>query len=198
MMPLGLMREERKFMQKFALVLMVGLLALAACQVVPTTGDKSTDAAAAQNYLPNLAGYMTTETNSVTDALTKVGVGGATITGNLPLAGMIAKLDDTLRCYQEVGAVAARVYTEQNVVGAVASGAMPKVGVVAVINTTRIQRNLFSCVMNTGIGAQAQAATVEPCGGSGSFTVNNESLQYVYAATSPDVCSALQASFPKQ
>lgn len=184
-------------MRKIALLLFVALLA-AACQVVPTTGDTASDAAAAQNYLPNLAGFTATEASSISEALTKVGAGASALTGNLPMAGLIAKLDDTLRCYQQVGAVAARVYTEQNVVGAVAEGTIPRIGVVAVVNTTRVQRNLFSCVLNTGIGAQAQAVTVQPCGGSGSFTVNNETLQYVYAATAPEVCAAFQSAFPRQ
>lgn len=184
-------------MRKIALFLIVALL-VAACQVVPTTGDTASDAAAAQNYLPNLAGFTATEANSITDALTKVGAGASAITGNLPMAGMIAKLDDTLRCYQQVGAVAARVYTEQNVAGALTQGTMPRIGVVAVVNTTRIQRNLFSCVLNTGIGAQSAQAAIQPCGGSGSFTVNNETLQYVYAASAPEVCAAFQSGFPAQ
>lgn len=186
-------------MRKIAFFVIIGLL-LAACQVVPSTGDSANDAAAAQSYLPNLPGYTATEASSITDALTKVGAGASVLTGNLPMAGLIAKLDDTLRCYQQVGAVAARVYTERNVAETVAGGAVPKLGVLAVVNTTRVQRNLFSCVLNTGAGAQAQAQaeTIQPCGGSGSFTVNNENLQYVYAATSPDLCSTFQAAFPRQ
>lgn len=186
-------------MRRIAFFVIVALLA-AACQVVPATGDQASDAAAAQNYLPNLAGYTATEAQSISDALTKVGAGASFLSGNLPMAALFAKLDDTLRCYQGVGAVSARVYTESDVVGAATSGNIPKIGVVAVINTTRVQRNLFNCVLNTGAGAQAQSAqaVIEPCGGSGSFTVNNESLQYVYAATAPDVCKAFQASFPAQ
>ncbi len=184
-------------MRKIAFLVLVALLA-AACQVVPTTGDRVSDTASAQNYLPNLAGYSATEATNISEALTKVGAGASFLTGNLPLAGMITKLDDTLRCYQQVGAVSARVYTEQDIVGAATSGSIPKIGVVAVINTTRVQRNLFSCVLNTGIGAQSAQAVIEPCGGSGSFTVNNENLAYVYAASAPELCRAFQTSFPQQ
>jgi hypothetical protein len=184
-------------MRKIVFFVFVGLL-LAACQVVPGTGDKASDTAAAQNYLPNLPGYMATEATSITDALTKVGAGASVITGNLPMAALIAKLDDVMRCYQGVGADAARVYTEQDVAGAAARGSVPRLGVLAIVNTTRVQRNLFNCVLNTGAGAQAQAATIQPCGGSGSFTVNNENLQYVYAATAPELCSTFQAALPRQ
>lgn len=176
------------------------LMSLAACQVVPGTGDTASDAAAAQKFLPNLSGYAATEASNIQDALTKVGAGASVLSGNLAMAAAIAKLDDALRCYQNVGAVAIRVYTEQDIARAVTSSSVPKIGVVGVINTTRLQRNLFSCVLNTGggAGAQAQGAAIEPCGGSGSFTASGENLQYVYAATAPDLCSAIQGSFPRQ
>ncbi len=168
-------------------------LLLTACQIVPGTGDTAKDPAAAQQFLPNIAGYVATEANSITDALGKAGVSASMITGNVALAGVIAKLDDMMRCYQGVGAIAARVYLEPNI----NLNSVPKVGAVAVINTTRVQRNLLNCVLNTGASAQS-LGQIEPCGGSGSFTVNGENLQYLYGATDPALCSAIQASFPRQ
>jgi hypothetical protein len=170
------------------------LLVAAGCRLVPGTGDTSTDAASASNFVPtNVAGYNVTEASSITDALTKVGVAGSVVTGNLPLAGAVAKLDDLIRCYQNVGAVAARVYTEQNM----PTVGIPKIGALAVINTTRLQRNFLSCAANIGGGASAQGASeeIQPCGGSGSFVVNNENLEYVFAATSPELCSFFQSQF---
>lgn len=108
------------------------------------------------------------------------------------MAGAIAKLDGMISCYRSVGAVAARIYTEQNI--ATTSG-IPKLGVLAVINTTRIQRNLLQCVLNTGPSAQADE--IQPCGGSGSTVVNNETLEYVFAATTPELCQVFQAQFNK-
>jgi hypothetical protein len=177
---------------KLGLILIL-LLVAAGCRLVPGTGDTATDAASAQNFVPtNVAGYNVTEATSVTDALTKVGVAGSVVTGNLPLAGAIAKLDDLIRCYQGVGAVAARIYTEQ----IMPTIGIPKIGVLAVINTTRLQRNFLSCAANIG-GASAQGASddIQPCGGSGSFVVNNENLEYVFAATSPELCSFFQSQF---
>jgi hypothetical protein len=177
---------------RFGLILVLALVA-AGCRLVPGTGDTSTDAAAAQNFVPaSIAGYNVTEANSVTDALTKVGVAGSVVTGNLPMAGAIAKLDDLIRCYQGVGAVAARVYTEQTM----PTAGIPKIGVLAVINTTRLQRNFLQCAANIG-GASAQGATdqIQPCGGSGGFTVNSERLEYLFAATSPELCTTFQSQF---
>lgn len=179
---------KRLFLVAAAIVSLVG------CSIVPGTGDKNTDAAAAQSFVPpTIPGYDATDAGNVTDALTKVGAAGSLLTGNLVSAGAIAKLNNMIACYQSVGAVAARVYVDKNIA---ANPNAPKVGVLAVINTTRIQRNLMSCVLNTG-GASAQAATneIQPCGGSGDKIVNNETLNYVYAATTPELCQIFQAQF---
>lgn len=176
----------------FGLLSALLLVLVAACQVVPSTGDTASDAAAAQNFLPTVSGYNMVEANSISDALTKVGAGASVLTGNLPLAGAIAKLDDMIRCYQGVGAVAARIYTEPNI----NPTTIPRIGAVAIINTTRIQRNLLACVLNTGAQAQ-RADEIQPCGGSGSFTVNNETLEYVFAATTPELCQAFQSQLKR-
>ena len=179
---------KRLFLVAAALVLLVG------CQVVPGTGDKNTDAAAAQSFVPpSIPGYDATDAASITDALTKVGAAGSLLTGNIVSAGAIAKLDNMIACYQSVGAVAARVYVDKNIA---LNPNAPKVGVLAVINTTRIQRNFLNCVLNTG-GASAQAAAneLQPCGGSGEKVVNGETLNYVYAATTPELCATFQAQF---
>jgi len=97
-----------------------------------------------------------------------------------------------IACYQSVGAVAARVYIDKNIA---VNPSAPKVGALAVVNTTRIQRNFLSCVVNTG-GASAQAVNeIQPCGGSGDKVVNGETLSYVYAATTPELCATFQAQF---
>jgi hypothetical protein len=175
----------------FVIILLLALTA--GCRLVPGTGDSSTDAASASNFVPaSIPGYNVTEASSITDALTKTGVGASVLTGNLALAGTIAKLDGMIQCYQSVGAVAAKVYTEQTL--SPTQTTIPKIGAIAVVNTTRLGRNLLQCVLNTGVSAQA-ANEIQPCGGSGSFTVNNENLEYVFAATTPELCSTFQAQF---
>jgi len=177
------------------LLLVIAVLAvLGACSVVPGTGDKNTDAAAAQSFVPpNIPGYDATDAASVTDALAKVGAGGSLLTGNLVSAGAIVKLDSMIACYQSVGAVAAKVYVDKNIAS---NPNAPKVGVLAVINTTRIQRNLLNCVLNTGPSAQAANPNeIQPCGGNGEKVVNGETLDYVYAATTRELCATFQAQF---
>lgn len=177
--------------KRFLAFLLVLLIA-AACQLVPGTGDKSTDSAAAQNFVPaSIAGYNVTEASSITDALSKTGIGASVLTGNLALAGAIAKLDGLIQCYQSVGAVAAKVYTEQNISGT----GIPKIGALAVANTTRLGRNFLQCASSFGVASAQAVGEVQPCAGSGSFKVNNEDLEYVYAATTPELCTTFQNQF---
>jgi len=179
-------------LQERLVMTFVLLLIAAGCRIVPGTGDSSTDAASASNFVPtSIPGYNATDASNVADALTKAGVPVSVVTGNLPLAGAIAKLDGMIQCYQSVGAVAAKVFTEQNV----ATSPIPKIGVIAVINTTRLGRNFLQCAINIGGASIQNANEIQPCGSSGSFTVNNENLEYVFAATTPELCTIFQSQF---
>jgi len=181
-----------------AIFTIVLLILLASCSAVTgPTGDTANDPAAAQRFLPtSIPGYTVTEANTITDALTTAGVGGSLLTGNAPLAAMVAKLDDMMRCYQNVGAVAARVYTQVDV-GSLIQGQIPKVGALAVVNQTRLERNFLNCALTVGSGLSAQSANeTQPCGGSGSTTVNGETIIYVFGATTPELCTIFQQQFP--
>jgi hypothetical protein len=181
-------------MGKTGLCLILTIL-LTACSMVASTGDTASDPAAAQQFLPTISGYTMTEADSITDALTAAGVGGSLLTGNAPLAAAVAKIDDMIQCYQNVGAVAARVYTQTDV-GSLIQGQIPKVGAVAVINEARLERNFLNCALSVGSGLSAQADQIQPCGGSGTMVVNNERIDYLFAATTPELCTLFQQSFP--
>ena len=174
-------------------LILAGLLLVAGCQVVPSTGDKSTDPSAAQNFVPAaLPGYTASDATDIADALGKAGTSITVFSGNVAAAALIAKLDNMMQCYKGVGAVAAKVFTESPIP---LTGSIPKIGVLAVINSTRIQSNFLQCAINIVSGPSAQAVGPEPCGSSGEFTVNNEKLDYIYGATSPDLCKLFQQGF---
>ncbi|MBE0689493.1 MAG: hypothetical protein IH587_05155, partial [Anaerolineae bacterium] len=97
-------------------------------------------------------------------------------------------------CYEGVGAVAARIYTESNLSGAL-QGEVPKVGALAIINQDRLVNNFLQCAVAPGF---SQQAALEPCLGSGTFSRDGETLHYVYAATNPDLCSLFVAAMPAQ
>jgi hypothetical protein len=187
-----------------ALLLMAGL---AACNlgetvsnIAPTTGDTSADASAAQQFLPNVPGYNALDADSLVDALALVAGGGSLATGNLAGVGLVTQIDGMIQCYQNVGAAAARIYVPADTVsiaGQVAQGQLPSAGVVAIINQDRLVNNFLSCALGGGAQAfSAQAAEPQPCAASGTFTSNGQTLHYLYAATTPDLCATFDASLP--
>src|SRR5688572_3308380 len=120
-------------------MLALGLsLLLAACT---PTGDTSNDAASAQNLQPNISGYNITNSNSIVDALTTAGAGAALTSGNVPAAAVIARAEAVLQCMQNTGAIDARIYVESS-----PTGVIPESGASVVINSTRVNRNLFACL----------------------------------------------------
>jgi hypothetical protein len=157
------------------------------------TGDKSSDPSAAQQFLPALSGYSRTNAESLTSAVSSISGGAALISGNPLLAALIARIDTMMQCYQNVGAVAASVYTQVDI-GQVLAGQIPRLGAVAVINQDRLSRNFLNCVIGGGV-ASAQSASIEPCGGSGSKVINNETITYIYAGTDPSFCVSVQQYF---
>lgn len=188
-------------MRKFALVSILSLLlVLIGCDsinvnLVPTTGDTALDAAAAQSVMPNLSnyGYTSTDARNITDAIAAVGGSASLFTGNPAAAAAIAKIDDMIGCYQNVGAVSARIYTYTNI-SELLQGQVPKVGALAVVNRDRVARNLAACALNTGSGFSAQATQIEPCAGTGTLTRSGETLDYIYAATDPQLCTLFAAA----
>lgn len=189
--------------RKLALLLILSLV-LAACSaigspgaisnLVPTTGDTASDPSAAQRFLPNIPGYTATDTTSISSAIAAVGGGASLLSGNPATAAMVAQIDGMIQCYQNVGAVAARVYTQTDISGIV-QGQIPNVGALAVINQDRLINNFLACALGSGQRAFS-AQAVEPCGGSGSTVVDGETLHYVYAATTPDLCTIFASQFP--
>jgi hypothetical protein len=184
------------------IMLLALILLLPSCEVagqlagaVPTTGDTSADPSAAQRFLPNLSnyGYSATDATSVSSAIASLGGSASLITGDPVTAALINQIDSMIQCYGRVGAVAARIYTETNI-GSVLQGQVPKLGVLAVINQDRLANNFLQCALRQQ-GLSAQAA-VEPCGGSGSFSRDGETLHYIYAATNPDLCTLFVAAMP--
>ncbi len=181
--------------------------ALAACNlgetvagVAPTTGDTAADASAAQQFLPQVAGYNVIDADSIVDALSTLASGGSLVTGNFPALALVTQIDSMIQCYQSVGAAAARIYVPVNAVdiaGQITQGAIPSMGVVAIINQDRLVNNFLSCALGGGAQAfSAQAAEPQPCAGSGTFTADGQTLHYLYAATTPDLCTAFDASLP--
>lgn len=162
--------------------------------VVPTTGNTSSDPSAAQQFVPELPGYLSTNASNISTAISTITGGASALSGNLVGTALIAQIDGMIACYQNVGAVAAKVYAQADI-ATIAQGQVPTVGALAVVNQDRLVNNFLPCALGSGpntLGAQA----AQPCSGSGSFVVNNETLWYLYAATDQALCTAIVQHLP--
>jgi len=140
----------------------------------------------AAELLPNLSGYDTIEGESFTDALTTLGV-MATLAGQPELGAPIAAVSGVVDCYQEAGAVSARIYSDQT--------EPLNSGVVAVGDRNALLNPLtfLQCVSGTG-GRSIQSVTIEPCMHSYTLTRNDNEFYILYAGLTPDVCQAFCAN----
>ncbi len=186
------------------MMLLIAVLVAAGCSqigvpgvAVPTTGDTASDASAAQQFVTDLPGYVSINANNITDALSTISGGASILTGNPVAAAMIAQIDGMIACYQDVGAVAAKIYAQPDLTK-VAAGQVPTVGALAVINQNRLVNNFLPCALGSPRGLSAQAASAaQPCGSSGTFSANGETLWYVYAATQQELCTAIAQHLPQ-
>ena len=184
-------------------LLILAVILIAACSrlgvpggaVVPTTGNTSSDPAAAQQYVPDLPGYISTNASSITSAVSTISGGASILSGNPIGAALIAQIDGMISCYQQVGAVAAKVYAQVDI-ASVASGQIPSVGALAVVNQDRLAGNFLPCALGSGKGFSAQSAVPQPCANSGTFSANGNTYLYIYAASNQDLCSLIAQRMP--
>lgn len=157
----------------FVAVIMLLMVAVA-CDVL----NRSTGEAA--SLLPVLPGYHTVEGESFTDALTTIGV-MATLAGQPELGAPIATVSGVVSCYQEAGAVNARVYSDEN---------EPRnSGVVAVGDRNALLNPLTFLQCVPGSSSRAlESATIEPCSHSYTLIRDGNEFYIIYAGLTPDVC----------
>lgn len=175
-------------MNKTILSVVLALIALFAVACEPTN-DTAQDAESAQSLMPSIAGYTSQSADNVQEAIATALGAGSVASGNLPAAALIERVDSMIDCYQNVGAVDARIFFQQE------GSLIPHVGAVAVVNETRLIDNFLNCMTSTrGLSAQT-ADAFEVCNGSGRITVAGDSIAYLYVATSPNFCSTVQNYF---
>ena len=145
----------------------------------------------AADLLPDLPGYNTVEGERLTDYVSKLSGGAALLAGQPELALAIAAVDQVIGCYQEVGAVAARVYSlEEDPLSA---------GVVAVGDRNKLldPENLFQCVvpaLPSEGDEPIDRATIRPCTANYALELEDNELYVIYAATTQEVCQSFCAA----
>ncbi len=170
---------SKKFVGFCIMVLL--LLALVSCDLLPGGGGGS-----AAELLPELDGYTTIEGQSFTDALTTLGV-MTTLAGQPQFGGPIAGVSAIVGCYQEAGAVSARVYSDPNI--------PQNSGIVAVGDRQALLNpvTFLQCVPgNRGPGIQS--TTIEPCSHSYTLARDDNEFYIIYAGLTPEMCQTFCAN----
>lgn len=170
----------KKYLNLFALIIFVGL---GACNLLVHRDDTPPpENPPAAQMLPDLPGYDTVEGETLTAYIGKSA--GSDFFDNKPdLKAMVTKADAVIACYQQVGAVRARLYSnhaEPWSAGAVAIGDKS-----AMLSPT----NLFNCL---GGGAkpkfQTQGVKIEPCSAHYTLTKDDNEFYILYVGTTTDIC----------
>jgi hypothetical protein len=165
------------------LFLAIAILALfGGCNQPPAPSTPTTEPPAAA-LLPTLSGYTEVEGQTLTSFIGKLSEGAALLAGNPELAATIAAVDGITGCYQQIGAVRARVYSNQ---------ASPlSAGTVAIGDRNALldPANLFRCVA-PNIGYRAESLTIKPCTASYTLSRGGNDFYILYAGTTPQVCQA--------
>lgn len=164
-------------------LIMILAMVLVACE----TNDDAGDTLSAQNQQPALVGYQTTDLDIASDALLAAAGGTAVTSGNVPLALAIQRADALLQCLQDTGAVSGLMYVEEN------PSIIPEVGASLLVNKTRVERNLFACVTDTGFSAQA--LDIEPCVAYGEFTLEGEEFWFAYVGAGSGICTGFSTHY---
>lgn len=156
-------------------MIILALLVLVGC------GLQNEPAASAPALLPELGGYHTIEGQSFTDALTTLGV-MATLAGQPELGAPIATVSSVVGCYQDAGAVSARVYSKQE--DPVHSGVVAVGDRDALLNPI----TFLQCIPGRGNGRAPESAGIEPCSHSYTLAKDGNEFYILYAGLTPEIC----------
>jgi hypothetical protein len=155
---------------------------LSGCDLLPGAGGPTAQPPSV-TMLPNLPGYTVVEGQTLTGYLGKLSGGAALLTGNPELAATLTAVDAIIGCYQQVGAVRARLYSNQ---------ALPlSAGAVAIADKKALldPANLYKCVA-PNVGPRAQTVKIEPCQANYTLTRDGNEFYILYAGTTQEICQA--------
>ncbi len=171
----------------WCVLLGVWVLALPACDVI---NPEVTGTPKVTQMMPDLPGYKIIESQSIQDYIMTLSEGGALLSGHPELAALLVKLDGVIECYREVGAVDARIYSDQSF--QLSSGA------VAIADRDRLTdpRTLFRCVGGEGVLPFSAQPSVDPCYHSYTLTQDGNEFYIVYMGTTSEICHACCTTLP--
>ena len=170
-----------------SLALLVVLLS--GCEFISGLLEPAPEVPPAVEMLPDLPDYTVVEGETLTDYLGTLTEGAALLTGHPELAALALGVDKIIGCYQDVGAVQARVYSNKEY--PVSAGAVA----IADRNALLDPKNLFACVKPavTGDEAGIQNVAIEPCSASYTLEKDDNEFYILYVGTTPNICETFCA-----
>jgi predicted small secreted protein len=162
--------------KRILLLSWIVVITLAACQT--TQGS-------AKDMLPTVPNTSVVEGQTITQFLAKVADGAALAAANPELIPLIQRVEASLTCYQNLGAVALRTYTDKT---------FPlSAGIVAIIDRKALTDpvNFANCVLGSAQGMDASVApAIKPCSKSYTLKKDDNEFYIAYIATTQEMCSA--------
>lgn len=177
--------------------LLIVSFVLAACGAGSGIGDGGTvptDPQSAAAFLPQVSGYTVTSATSISDAISAAVGTGVDQLDNFVLEQTVSRVDAFIQCYEDVGAVAANIYTQVGL-DTVLDGNTPSVGAVAIVNQDRIRENLISCVTSGGNDDFSAQSGPPTCQRSGTFSTGGDTFTYIYISNQDTFCAAVETHF---
>ena len=161
--------------KRILLLDLIVALTLTACQ--SQTGS-------AKDMLPNVPNTTVVEGQTITQFLAKAADGAALAAANPELIPLIQRVEASLTCYQDLGAVALRTYTDK-------SFAL-SAGIVAIIDRNALTNpaNFANCVLGRAQGEAQAVPAIQPCAKTYTLKKDNNEFDIAYIATTQEMCQA--------
>jgi hypothetical protein len=164
----------RKDIRLTLMGLLFGLLAFA-CNPRPTGTPPVVQ------LMPDLLDYHVVEAQAVQEYIMNLAEGSALLAGHPELSTLVAKVDGVIACYEEVGAVNARIYSDK---------AFPlSSGAIAIADRNRLldPATLFRCVGGRVVPFSSQP-TLNPCSHSYTLERGDNEFYIIYVGTTQEIC----------
>jgi hypothetical protein len=138
----------------------------------------------APDLLPDIPNTQVVEGQKIQDFIKSLANGAALTAGQPELFAAVQFADGVIGCYQQIGAVAVRAYTDRT---------FPlSAGFVAVVdrNAATNPANLQQCLQGRP-SAQSAAPTVQPCAQTYTLKKDDNEFFIAYLATTKEMCEAI-------
>jgi hypothetical protein len=157
------------------LLTLIAAALLSACQ--PQHGS-------AKDLLPDVPNTTVVEGETITQFLSKVADGAALAAANPELIPLIERVEASVTCYQGLGAVALRTYTDKD---------FPlSAGIVSIIDRNALTNpaNFANCVLGSAQTDASATPTIDPCTKTYTLKKDNNEFYIAYIATTKEMCTA--------